>query len=414
MRRYSHVLRTADFRRLWLGASVSALGDAMSWVALVWLVVSGSGGVGQVGLLAVCYTAPVALGGLAVGPLLDRFDKRTVLITDSVLRATAVAAIPVTAALGAMPGWLPFAVAATYGLLKMVPLAGFPASIPHLVEDRDLDAANALETLSYSVANAVGPAVAGLLIPALGPTNVLIIDCVSFVVLALTAASVRKPLRPAFDTTSAPDGPAPGWKPTFARLRGDHVIIGTTISFMAFNIAEGMLLVTAPWLADNRLPDGPAALGLLLSSIAVGELVGAITAGAHQPRRSQAHAIGVVQAVAAAAFLTLLAAPRQLPIAAGCFAIGLLSAPMTVWAQSLRMRRVPQALHGRVFATLRTLMQTTPAIGSALVTPMLAQGRFTIAVIAMVIIAGLPALYLVVRHADRTPVAPGPPGAVSK
>jgi hypothetical protein len=64
------------------------------------------------------------LGGLAVGPLLDRFDKRAVLIADSLFRATAVATIPITAAAGGVPGWLPFAVAGVYGLLKMVPLVG--------------------------------------------------------------------------------------------------------------------------------------------------------------------------------------------------------------------------------------------------------------------------------------------------
>ncbi|WP_218125433.1 MFS transporter [Glycomyces harbinensis] len=83
MRRYAHVLRHADFRRLWIGSTVSILGDGMTFTALSWLVLSGPGGASQLGLLGVCYMAPVLLGGLAVGPLLDRFDKRTVLIADS-------------------------------------------------------------------------------------------------------------------------------------------------------------------------------------------------------------------------------------------------------------------------------------------------------------------------------------------
>ncbi|SMD14420.1 Predicted arabinose efflux permease, MFS family [Kibdelosporangium aridum] len=395
MRRYAHVLKNIDFRRLWLGATVSTVGDGITWVALTWLVLSGPGGVGQLGLLAVCYTAPVALGGLAVGPLLDRFDKRTVLLTDSLLRAAVVGSIPAAAAFGALPGWLPFVVAATHGLLKMVPLAGFPAAIPQLVDDRDLDAANALETLSYGVAGIVGPAAAGLLLTQIGAANILIIDSATFLVLALAAASVRQPLRP-------PAAPTAKRRLSFASVGKDRAIIATTVSFMAFNVAEGMLVVTAPWLADTRLPDGPAALGLLLSALAVGEFVGATVAGARQPRRSPVRAIGVVQIIAAAAFLTLLSAPRQLPIAVGFFLIGLLSAPMTIWAQSLRMRRIPKALHGRAFATLRTLMQATPMVGSALVTPMLAADQLTTAAVAMVVLAGLPALYLL-RLSDVRP-----------
>lgn len=405
MRRYRHVLRMTDFRRLWTGATISTLGDGMTFVALSWLVLSRPDGTAQLGLLGICYTAPVLLGGLAVGPLLDRFDKRTVFVADSLLRAAAVASIPLTAALDATPTWLPFVVAAIYGSLKMVPLAGFPAAIPQLVDEADLDPANALESLSFSLASVIGPAAAGLLITQIGAANVLLVDSASFLVFALAAASVRRPLTPS--ATAAAVGGA-HTDATAARLRSlsslarDRVIVATTIAFMAFNIAEGMLMVTGPWLANNHLPGGAAALGALLSAMAAGEIVGAAFAGHHQPR-SRVRAIGVIQAAAAVAFLALLATPRQLLVGVGFFALGLLSAPMTVWAQSLRMRRIPPALHGRAFATLRTLMQATPPLGSALVTPLLIRDQLAIAAIAMTIIAGLPSLYLIVAATDTVP-----------
>jgi predicted MFS family arabinose efflux permease len=370
----------------------------MTFVALAWLVLSRPGGTAQLGLLGICYTAPVLLGGLAVGQLLDRFDKRTVLIADSLLRAAAVASIPLTAALHVLPSWLPFAVAATYGLLKMVPLAGFPAAIPQLVDESDLDPANALESLSFSVANVIGPAAAGLLITQIGAANVLLIDSASFLFLAMAAAAVRRPLRPSIDQ----DAGTPSRSTSLASLARDRVIVATTLAFMAFNVAEGMQLVTAPWLAKNHLPGGAAVLGALLSATAAGEIIGAAVAGQRQPGR-RVRAIGVMQALAAVAFLALLATPRQLLVGAGFFAIGMLSAPMTVWAQSLRMRRIAPALHGRAFATLRTLMQATPPVGSALVTPLLVHDRLATAAIAMTVIAGLPALYLLVAVAESSP-----------
>jgi predicted MFS family arabinose efflux permease len=370
----------------------------MTFVALAWLVLSRPGGTAQLGLLGICYTAPVLLGGLAVGQLLDRFDKRTVLIADSLLRAAAVASIPLTAALHVLPSWLPFAVAATYGLLKMVPLAGFPAAIPQLVDESDLDPANALESLSFSVANVIGPAAAGLLITQIGAANVLLIDSASFLFLAMAAAAVRRPLRPSIDQ----DAGTPSRSTSLASLARDRVIVATTLAFMAFNVAEGMLLVTAPWLAKNHLPGGAAVLGALLSATAAGEIIGAAVAGQRQPGR-RVRAIGVMQALAAVAFLALLATPRQLLVGAGFFAIGMLSAPMTVWAQSLRMRRIAPALHGRAFATLRTLMQATPPVGSALVTPLLVHDRLATAAIAMTVIAGLPAFYLLVAVAESSP-----------
>lgn len=394
MGRYRNVLRAGDFRRMWLGATVSTVGDGMTFVALSWLVLSGPDGTVRLGLLGICYTAPVLLGGLAVGPLLDRFDKRGVLIGDSLLRAAAVASIPLTATLGAIPGWLPFAVAGSYGLLKMVPLAGFPAAIPQLVDDTELDAANALESMSFSVAGVVGPAAAGLLVAQFGAAAVLLVDSATFLVFALAVATVRRPLRPGVTRSDRP--------PAFAHLARDRVIVTTTVAFMAFNVAEGMLLVTAPWLAKHHLPGGAASLGVLLSAMAAGEIVGAASAGHRQPSRHQIRAIGIVQACAAAAFLALLTAPHQVLVAAGFFAIGLLSAPMTVWAQTLRMRRIAPALHGRAFAILRTLMQATPPLGSALVSPMLVHGQLATATVTMTVIAGLPALLLTSRRESVT------------
>ena len=254
------------------------------------------------------------------------------------------------------------------------------------------------------------PINAGLLITQIGAANVLLIDSATFLLFALAAATVRRPLRP--QIASAPAGgegvdAAPPRPTSLTRLARDRAIVATTIAFMAFNIAEGMLLVTGPWLAKNHLPGGAAALGGLLSAMAAGEIVGAVFAGQHQPSRSRVRAIGIVQAAAAVAFLSLLATPRQLIIGAGFFTIGLLSAPMTVWAQSLRMRRIPPALHGRAFAALRTLMQATPPLGAALATPLLGQPRLATASVAMALIAGLPALYLIFAVDDRssTPTA---------
>jgi MFS family permease len=391
MPRYRRVLCAADFRRIWLGSTISTIGDGMTFVALSWLVLAGPGGAVRIGLLAVCYNAPVVLGGLAAGPILDRLDKRTVLLVDCVFRACLMASIPITAALNALPGYLPFVAAAAYGLLKMLPLAGFPAAIPILVPESDLDAANALESLSFSLATVIGPGTAGVLIALVGAPNVLAIDSASFLVFALTLTRVRRSLR-------VPRRPTPTPKTRTATslrtLVRDRVIIATTIAFMAFNIAEGMLLVAAPWLAKTTLTGGATTLGVLLALTATGEIIGAALAGGIRTQRSPIRAIGTVQTLSALGFLTLLAASNPIVIGAGFLLVGLLSAPMTVWAQSLRMRRIPAELHGRAFALLRTLMQGTLPLGSLLVTPFVANGRIGLAAIVMTLIAGLPGLTL--------------------
>ncbi|MEV0405909.1 MFS transporter [Actinoallomurus sp. NPDC050550] len=394
MRDYAAVLAGRDFRRLWLGASLSTVGDGMTLVALSWLVLDRYG-TGLLGLLAVCATAPVFVGGLVAGPVLDRFDKRTVLAADSVIRGVVVASVPITAAAGRMPSWLPFAVAAVYGLLKMVPMAGVPAAIPDLVDAAGLDAANALESVGYAVSGIVGYALAGTLVAAMGAPNVLALDAASYLLFAVAARTVRRPLRPYRDPVDAQAATKPTRRQSLTWPVRDRVLVVTTLAFMAFNVAEGALvLVTGPWLAKDRLPGGAGMLALLLAALSAGELLGGVLAGAWRPGRDRVKAIAVAQIAAATGFLAVLAVPDRVTVAAGFLLVGLCGVPMTVWAQSLRMERVPARMRGRVFGTLRTLMQATPPIGAALVTPLLRQGDITTAAIGMSLVAGLPAVAL--------------------
>jgi len=155
--RYLELLHRRDFALLWSGATVSTLGDGMTLVALVWLVLERTGSAAAVGALTVAYSTPVIGGGLVAGVLLDRFDRRVVMAIDTLGRGLLMASVPLLEAMGGVPTWWLFVIAASYGLLKMVPLAGVPALIPSLVEGDDLTTANAMESISYGVGGILGP-----------------------------------------------------------------------------------------------------------------------------------------------------------------------------------------------------------------------------------------------------------------
>ncbi|TMR96627.1 MFS transporter [Nonomuraea basaltis] len=398
---YVPLLKTRpDFRRLWLGASISVMGDSMTFIALTWLVLAQPDGTAKLGLLAGCYTAPVLIGGLAAGPVLDRFDKRTTLIVDSVLRGLAVASIPLTAAVGTVPEWLPFLVAAVYGLLKMIPMAAVPAAIPDLVGPDQRDAANALESVSYSLSGIIGFTLAAPLLTTLGPANMLAVDAVTYACFAIALTRIRTPLRPHPPQT---EKRASAGLP----LLRDKVLMGTTLAFMAFNIAEGALtMVVAPWLAKEHLPGHGAALSLLMAALSAGELLGGFAAGAWHPRIGRLTAIAITELVAAAGILAILGAPNWIPVTAAFLIMGAFSAPMTVWAQSLRMERVPPSQRGRVFSVFRTMMQATPPIGAAMVTPLLVTGNLPAAVLLMTALAAVPALALLLLRQTSRPSLP--------
>src|ERR687897_1357115 len=102
MARYLKLLRQRDFALLWGGATISSLGDGMSFVALLWLLIERGGTPADVGWLAAIHTAPVIIGGIATGVILDAFDPRKVLAIDNALRGLAVASVPIASALGVL------------------------------------------------------------------------------------------------------------------------------------------------------------------------------------------------------------------------------------------------------------------------------------------------------------------------
>src|SRR3970040_741356 len=122
----------------WGGFTFSALGDAMTRVALTWYVYERTQSAEALGWLTVCYTGPIIVGGLVAGTLLDRFDRRRVMVWDNVIRGLAVALLPIAQALGMLTLYHVYTVAAVYGLLLMISLAGGPALIPSLVAPEHL------------------------------------------------------------------------------------------------------------------------------------------------------------------------------------------------------------------------------------------------------------------------------------
>jgi MFS family permease len=382
------------FRRVWIGATSSAVGDAASWIALVALCVGPARG--NLPVLAALYTAPVALGGLAAGWLLDRFDRCRVMIADSAVRAAAFASIPIAAAIGEVTAAQLYSVAAVYGLLKMVSLAGVPALIPSLVPERQLDQANALEGTSFGLASVSGAALAGLGIATVGATPVAAFDAATYLVLAAALLTVR----PAPRDRAQPRART-GVRSVARLAMTNRVLRNTTIMFALFNIGEGCLLVVLPHRAV-ALGIGVGGYGYLVAAITGGELL-ATALLVTRPWRHPLQLSIVAAQLAAAAVVLLLIVPSVGVTVTALVALGLGSAPMTAWAQSLRMRLVPAEAHGRLFAVLRTIMQATYPLGVVLAALIVPHGT-TATVLAISAVMGLPALLLgpaLVRRAPR-------------
>jgi predicted MFS family arabinose efflux permease len=296
--------------------------------------------------------------------------------------------------LGALHLWQLYTVAGLYGFLKMANWAGVPTIVPALVDEDDLNTANAMESVSFGLADVAGPAVAGVLIAAIGAAAVLGVDAASYVVfigfllgLRIPSIAAEEPASNASDGGPAARGLRLG--PALRFVRRSPPVMATTLMFMGFNVGEGMMLVLIPVYARQQLGGGARTFGILLSAFALAALVGSGVVGSLNWRAPLVRSIAATQAIAGSCYLALLASPR-LPLAIGTLVLaGVFTSPMTIWAQTIRMRLIPPEMRGRVFGMLRTLMQSTPPLGAALGGVLLARGDLRATV---VLVAGLMAI----------------------
>lgn len=405
---YRTTLAHRDFRLLWTGMTVSALGDSMSLVALVWLVYQTSDSVQRLGWFVAAYTAPVALGGLVAGSVLDRFDRRTVLIADNLVRSAAFGVVPLLYHTDALALWHLYVVAVLFALLKMLPLAAVPALIPELRPPSEHDRANALESIGYGVATLAGPALGGVLLTHVNGADVVAIDAATYLVFAALLWRSRLPRPGAVSrptgagAESVPGGLGAGVLPAARFAVGQPAILATTIMFMLFNVGLGIILVLLPVYAETVLIGGASAFGVLSSALAGGELAGAAAAGMVGSRWPLGRGIAVAQLAAGVFVLGLVALP-QLPCAVALLVLSAFcSGPLTVWAQTLRMRLIPAHLRGRVFSLLRTGMQAAPPLGGLAAAALLDGPGLRVAVLATALVIGVPGAVGLLLRSLRT------------
>ena len=388
MKAYVAVLRVADYRLLWTALVINLLGDGATYTALAWITVERAGA-GGLGVLGVCLTLPVIAGGAVIGPLLDRFSRRKLFIYDSVFRGAVVALIPLAAALGRLEMWQLYAVALVYGLLKIIPLAGTPAVIPELVPQGELQAAMGLEATAMGAANVLGPALGALLITLIGASNVLLLDAATYLAFAFLISLIKAPLDRPARVEDATTKQKSGWAPVFDMVVHDRFLLLLTLSFAAFNVAVGSLLVALPWLAKFEFASGPGILGLLLAVMAAAELVGSLVSGALKTTEKQMLRIGQLQIVAGGVLLLLV--PRSLPvILIGLLLTGILSGPLTVMGGVVRMTRIPTEMRGRAMTLMRTTMAGALPFGSAIGGILLSGSHYTELIVLVTILAAAP------------------------
>jgi predicted MFS family arabinose efflux permease len=310
-----------------------------------------------------------------------------------------MASVPIAAAMGSLTTAHLFVVAAVYGLLFMTSAAGIPSLITRLVKGDELITANAMESLSFSLSGLIGPGVAGLLIAFVGAPFVLAIDALTYFVFVGCLLAMRRggkgeaPVAASEMETQSGVVPAPtskGLGPAVRFILGSAPIVAITLFYMSVNIAGGIVTVVIPLYVRDVLLAGPETFGLLLSVLTAGDLVGLLIVGAVNWRWPLGRSIAWALLSSGLVILLWLAEPPIAVLGAILFVWGGLSSSLTPWAQTIRMRLIPPEMRGRVFALLRTAMQSTRPIGAIAAGFLVARGDLTTAIVAVGLLFAVP------------------------
>src|SRR5215216_3867018 len=224
------LMRNVRFLRLWIGQGTSFVGDAVSMVALVVLVVQITGSASAVGGALVARLLPTIASPLA-GVLADRIDRRAVLVASDLARAVLVLGLVFARDLATI-----YVLVFLMGLARTVFNPTVRAAFPSVVGGGDLTRANALISGTFSTSIMVGPALGGLLVATVSVDAAFVLDAVTYLISAVMLALT--PLaRPQREEDSA--GFGEDLKAGFTYLGGARVplaiVLGAFLTVLTIN-----------------------------------------------------------------------------------------------------------------------------------------------------------------------------------
>jgi MFS family permease len=344
-RTFISLRRHRNYRIFFSGQLVSLAGTWMQNVALAWLVIELSGSALAIGALAFWRFVPFTIFGLVAGVVADRFESRKlVMATQGAAMAISIALAVVTLTdTATLP--IVYVLAALGGVALAFDAPGRQSLTFQMVGPRELPNAVALNSGLFNGSRVIGPAIAGLVIAAVGTGVCFVLNAVSFLaVLTALALARQEELRQVEKDPSA--RMVEGLRRAFSHAWHDPELrriltVVTLVSTVGFNFH-----VLVPLLASDTLNVGPEGFGFLSASFGLGALAGALAAATFREASWRLFAVGA----GAFGVLALLLAPVQNAYLAGCilFGIGIAFTLFTANANALVQLSAPDYLRGRL------------------------------------------------------------------
>jgi len=376
-RRTFSALSIPNFRRYFLGQSISLVGTWMQTVAQSWLVFTITHSSTALGGVIALQTLPVLLLGAYAGVIADRVDKRKLMIVLQSLMAVQALVLGVLAVTHVVRFWEVCVLAVVLGLNNTFENPSRQSFVLEMVGAEQVRNAVSLNSTMVNAARAVGPAVAGLLIATVGEGVCFLVNAASFVAVVYSLVTMdRELLQP-----SPPAGRAKGQVRDGFRYvaRTPRLLVPLVMMAIVGTLAYEFQVVL-PVVAKGTFHGGAEAYGFMTAAMGIGAVMGGLVTAARgktglRPFTIAAAALGL--AIALAAFSPVLAVELVALAMVGYASVSFLATGNT----TLQLETEP-SMRGRVMSLWAVAFLGTTPIGGPLLGWIIAEtnGRVGLAV----------------------------------
>jgi MFS family permease len=355
-------LRVRNYRMFFAAQLVNWTGTWVQWVAQGWLVLELTHSGFALGLVTALAWSPILVFGPWAGVIVDRFDKRRVLLFTNVASALGALVLGVATVTGIVTLWMVVSVALLLGFITALDNPSRQTFTLEMVGRERLTNAVSLNTATFTAARVLGPAIAGLLITTVGIGECFLFDSLSFIPITIVLLRMnRDELRPAEQIERKRGQVREGLRyvasvPVLRGLLTIMAVVGT----LQFNF---QLLL--PLLAKQSFSGNAATLGLLGTMLGIGMLAGSLmNAALGRPVRS----VLLVGGLSLGAFTLLVAAAPTLWLAAVLMIpLGAASTSFLATINSTLQLSSSDQMRGRVMALYFVLFLGSTPIGAPII-----------------------------------------------
>jgi MFS family permease len=356
---FRQLVRDRNFARVWAASAVSDLGDWTYALAVFTALVDKDAAPYAFAALLIAQVGPAAITGALGGPLIDKLSRKHVMIAADVARGLAVASLLVVGDITLPHLCL---VATCLGLFGALFRPSLKASLPNIVGERGLVAANAVLLGTFHTAIMIGPVLGATLAGAYGPEIALALNAASFAISALLIAGVRiVRAEPPTDSSTAR-----------ALVEGVRYTLGTPLA-RGVMVVIGLVMVAAavrtplePLFIMETLAETPAALGLATGAWGLGMVIGSGVAPSLAARWPRERLLAISLLVVGVAVLATARAASLNPVLGLWLVAGFGNAVAVISYQSLLQERTPDRLRGRVVAASEAVLDSALILGALL------------------------------------------------